>query len=353
MLLQRARGKSTEVAGNLFIAGTRFLSRRKWIRTPHQQTDLFGEGDFRYRVHRKWHNPAVSGLRVHNSHEMVMDRRNRFYLLTDNPDNNVIVFDLAGNVLNTWTLNSPGAHGLTLSVDDDGREILWISDAYGSRVVKTSLDGAIHQTLPDPHRLKLYSWKMPYMPTQTAVAGNGDVYVADGYGSQFVLHFDKRGEFIRRFGGRGGEEFHLDEAHGIAVDDRKPGSETLFITSRKESSLKQFQMDGSYTGTISLPGGFPCRPIIHSDNILIGLCWSGAHLRPNSGFVVVLDRDNRVCATLGGQAEFDAAGKLTNLRSDYSTFYHVHDVCPDSAGNLYVCQWNAGRMFPLFLEKLG
>ena len=66
----------------------------------------------------------------------------------------------------------------------------------------------------------------------------------------------------------------------------------------------------------------------------------------------VLDKNNQVCETLGGTAELDSDGNLVSLESDYACFCHVHDVCVDSMGNLYVCQWNAGKIPPYRLEKI-
>jgi peptidylamidoglycolate lyase len=351
MLFQRMFGKATEIAGNIFIANTRFLSRRKWIATPSYNTEILGEGQYRYRVNRDWCQAEPSSLPVNNCHEMVIDAKQRLYLLTDDPRNNVIILDTQGQVLNHWTFESSGAHGLTISQESDG-EVLWICDAYNPRVMKFSLTGELLQTLPNPAALGVYSSTMPYSPTQTAVAPNGDVYVADGYGSQYVLQFNSKGEFIRRFGGKGQGGGLLEYAHGIAVDTRQPDNPVLLVTSRKASCIKRFTLAGDYIDDIKLPGGYPCRPVLHGKNMLIGLCWSEKHLKPNSGFVIMLDENNRVCATLGGTAEFDMSGNLTRLASDYSTFCHVHDVCADRAGNLYVCQWNAGKVYPFLLELI-
>jgi hypothetical protein len=33
-------------------------------------------------------------------------------------------------------------------------------------------------------------------------------------------------------------------------------------------------------------------------------------------------------------------------------FHHCHDVCVDEDKNLYVCQWNAGRTYPVRLVRV-
>ena len=89
----------------------------------------------------------------------------------------------------------------------------------------------------------------------------------------------------------------------------------MLVTSRKDCCIKRFTLDGQYLDRINLPGGYPCRPVIHGDHLFVSLCWSGSHLRPNSGFLVVLDKNNQVCETLGGTAELDSDGNL--IRQKY------------------------------------
>lgn len=333
------------------VSVTAWLSRRGWIRTPDQQAAMvLGEGSLRFRVQRGWCKADLAAHPVNNCHELAFDKRQRLFLLTDHPRNNILIFDRNGQPLDSWTLNMRSAHGLT-RVCDGASEYLWICDPYSSTVVKTTLDGRVVQRLPDPRTLGLYTPRMPYFPTQAAVAPNGDVYVADGYGSQYVLQFDANGRYVRHFGGKGRGDTQFDFAHGIAIDDRLPSRPTLLVTSRRESCLKRFSLEGEFIGRIELPGGFPCRPVVNRGLLWIGLCWSGAHLRPNSGFVVALDGDDRVCATLGGHAQRDERGELKALVSDYTCFHHVHDVAIDDDGHLYVAQWNAQRRFPLKLER--
>jgi hypothetical protein len=350
---QRTYGKLNEFGSNAWVATVGFLSRRQWLKTPDYHTEYVGQGDFRYRVNRQWCKADPARFPVNNCHEMVMDRQQRLILLTDHPQNNILIFNAAGEVLDSWTLHLTSAHGLTL-VNEDDQEYLWICDPYSGQVIKTTLQGQVVQTLPNAHALGIYRSTQFYAPTQTAVAGNGDIYVADGYGSQYVIQFSHDGRYLRHFGGRGTGVQQLDFAHGIAIDNRRgKEQQCVLVTSRRASCIKQFDLEGQYQGTVYLPGAFPCRPVVWNQYVLVGLCWSGGHLRPNSGFVVVLDSNNEVCAALGGHAVRDSQGLLCELVSDYSCFHHVHDVCADVDGNLYACEWNAGKIYPVKLERQG
>lgn len=352
MSFQRAFGKLNELGSDLLVTGTQFLAKRKWIRTPSGEARIVGDGAFRYRVDRHWCKAEPNEVLIKNGHEMVIDASGRLYLLTDHPRNNIIVFGRDGRVITTWTLRLSGAHGLSIATHA-GRQCLWICDPYSAQVIQTTLDGEVIRELPGPHEFGIYRRLMPYAPTQTAVAPNGDIYVADGYGSQYVLQFDASGAFIRHFGGKGASPSNLDFAHGVAIDNRAgAGREMLLVTSRRQCRIAQFTLDGDYLGEIALPGGYPCRPVIHGEHLLLSLCWSGAHMKLNSGFVVMLDRDNRLCASLGGRADFDERGNLSKLSSTYDTFHHAHDVCADTSGNIYVAQWNAGGAYPIRLTPI-
>ncbi len=348
--MHRTINHINQIVGDGFVSTVRFLSDRKWVRTPNPDTVYVGEGQFRYRVARDWCKADPSVHPVRNCHEMVLARDGRLFVVTDHPQNNILVFDRGGRVVDAWTLEFRGAHGLSITADGQ-QEYLWICDPHSGSVVKTTLGGDVVQQLKPPHQFGAYSWRMPFMPTETAVGPDGSIYVADGYGSQFVLQYDNNGELIRTFGGRGRRTGALDFAHGVAIDDRAgPGRETLLVTSRRQSCIKRFSLDGEFQDQIQLPGGFPCRAVIHNQFLLTGLCWSGAHLRPNSGFAVMLDEDDQVCSTWGGVARFSESGKLEQLASDFSCFHHVHDICADGDNNLYACQWNAGQTYPIKLE---
>lgn len=314
---------------------------------------VLGHGDFTYQVDTKWGNLDPTKVPVVNCHEMVMDRKGRMILLTDEPQNNVIIYDQSGKLLETWTLGLQSAHGLTL-VDEGDAEYLWIVD-NGGRVVKTTLSGVVIAEIESPVVNGIYDEKMRWTPTETAVAPNGDLYIADGYGSQFFLQYDSEGNFIRKFGGSGNGDAEFSTAHGIAVDQRGGAAPTLICTSRGHNSFKRFSMDGVYMETIFLPGAFVCRPVIHGDNLYSGVCWSRLkylNQTDNSGFVTILDQSNQVVSNPGGTAPEYRNGELQLMVQSDPVFKHCHDVCIDQDENIYVCQWNAGKTYPVKLTRV-
>ena len=338
--------KQTSLSG---IAMSTFsLSSFQW-----NNDTIIGHGDFTYKVDFNWGSFDPLKFPVNNCHEMVMDRNGRLIMVTDEPKNNILIYEQSGKILDAWTLNLPAAHGLSL-VDEGGEEFIWIVD-NGGRVVKTDLDGKIITEIPSPLSQGIYDQGMRYTPTETAVAPNGDLYITDGYGSQFVLQYDAKGNFIRKFGGDGHEDHQFKTVHGIAVDNRKGGSPTLICTSRGHNSFKRFTMEGEYLETIFLPGAFVCRPVIHGNNLYAGVCWSRKKYleqMDNSGFVTILDENNKVVSNPGGTAPKYINGELQLMVQNEIIFKHCHDVCIDQDENIYVCQWNANKTYPIKLIRI-
>jgi hypothetical protein len=178
--------------------------------------------------------------------------------------------------------------------------------------------------------------------------------VADGYGSQFVLQFNEKGEFIRKFGGAGDADEQFQTAHGVCIDQRN-GTPTLLVTSRVHNSFKRFTLDGKYLETIFLPGAFVCRPVIDEQNLYAGVCWSRVRYlnqTPNTGFVTILDGTNKVVSNPGGTKPEYKNGELQLMIQQEKIFNHCHDVCIDEDKNIYVCQWNANKTYPIKLERV-
>ncbi len=314
---------------------------------------IIGHGDFKYKVDMNWGNLDPAKTPVLNCHEMVMDRKGRLFMVTDEVKNNILVYAQSGKLLDSWTLNLPAAHGLTY-VDEGGEEFLWIVD-NGGRVIKTDLKGKTVGEIKSPKEEGIYDSSMRYTPTETTVGPNGDLYVADGYGSQFVLQYDAKGNFIRKFGGDGHGDGQFKTVHGLCVDARNGKTPTLLCSSRGHNSFKRFSLEGQYLETIFLPGAFVCRPVIHGDHLYSGVCWSRAKYleqMDNSGFVTILDQNNKVVSNPGGTAPKYVDGELQLMIQKEPIFKHCHDVCIDQDENIYVCQWNASRSYPIKLTRV-
>jgi peptidylamidoglycolate lyase len=318
---------------------------------------LLGHGPFRYRVDKKWSQADPVALPVRDCHEMVQSADGRLFLLTNHAANNVLIYDTGGRVAGHWTLDFKGAHGLSLHREPSGEEFLFITDIGTGRVVKTNLAGQIQLELPHAQKCGAYGAQDVYSPTETAVAPSGDIYVADGYGSQWILRFDKTGKFLNKFGGRSSQPISKGkflQAHGVAIDAR--GAEPLVVcTARIRNEFHWFTLAGEFVKTVYLPGAYLSRPVIAGRYLYSGICFgmfeNDFRMWQGRGFVTILDDQDRVVSNPGGTPPRYKNGKLGLMLQDQPVFHNCHDVCVDRQGDLYVCQWNSGQVYPYKLHR--
>jgi sugar lactone lactonase YvrE len=180
---------------------------------------------------------------------------------------------------------------------------------------------------------------------------NGEFYIADGYGAQYVLHYDANGKLLNYFGGKGEGDEHLDNAHGICIDYRQK-KPTLIVTDRSRNCFKRFSMDGKLLEVIKLPGACVCRPVIRGDYLYAAVLRSPTLNNEKSGFVTILNKDNKVVSNLGGSEPTYVDGKLQPMSQTEKIFTHPHDVCVDDEGSIYVAQWASGKVYPYKFTKV-
>lgn len=330
---------------------------------------VIGHGDFKYKVDKGWAKIGVTSTPLSNCHEMVQDSKGRLIMLGDHTNNNVLIFDKSGKLLDYWGRSFPGGHGLSIS-KEGGEDFLLITDAgsyqdrngnwksQAGQVVKTTTDGALVFAIGHPRTIGVYTDKQAFKPTETAVAPNGDIYVADGYGSDYILHYDRNGKYIRHFGGHNNAnpDHNLQNAHGVTVDTRDKNNPVLICCSRNENCYKVFTLDGRFIRRIDLPGMYPCRAVINGSNLYAGICWSKnaeGKMLGESGFVTILDAGNKVVSSPGGTAPVYRNGVLQpTFKAASPVFYHGHDVCIDEDKSVYVCQWNANHTAPVKLTRV-
>ena len=321
------------------------------IHSRNTSKEKVGHGNFTYTVDKEWGVQDPSKVPVNDCHEMVLDDQGRIFMTTTGADNNnIIIYDRNGKVLDSWGTEFPGAHGL--SIFGEGKDqILLITDPETHQVHKTTLDGKILMTLERPKEVDGYDSDDQFLPTETAFLPNGDFYVADGYGQNFIIHYDSNGNYINHFGGKGEGEDTFNCCHGITLDTRDAENPTLLITSRASQEFKRFTLDGKHLETISLPGCSICRPVINGDNIYFAVIvtetWDSY-----DGMLAILDSDNKIVSFPGGSAPEYTDGVLTKPTYDGETFRNPHDVLVDRDGNLYVPQWASGKTYPVKLSRI-
>ena len=317
-------------------------------KTSENQT-IVGHGDYRYRVDKDWGIQDPSQFPVNDCHEMVLDKKNRIFMTTTHPKNNILIYDRGGKILGSWGTEYPGAHGLTLS-NEGGEEFLFITDPETHKVCKTTLDGKKLLQIDTPKEIANYTSETQFKPTETAIAPNGDIYVADGYGLDFIIRYDAQGNYLQHFGGKGSGKEHFDCCHGVTLDTRD-NNNSLLITSRTANCFKRFSLTGDYIETISLPSCYICRPVLKRGMLYFAVIvtqdW-GTY----DGMLAVLDKNNTVVSMPGGNTPAYEDQQLRPPVYDQKTFLNPHDICVDDDENLYVPQWNSGKTYPIKLTRV-
>ncbi len=336
-----------------FIQGSAIASASFFIAKDMLAKDkgpIYGHNNMRYQLDKDWGVLDQGKYPVKDCHEMVQDKKGRIILLTNETKNNILIYNKSGRLLKSWGHEFPGGHGLTLA-DENGTDFLFITDTEKHKVYKTTMDGKILLTINAPLDAGIYQSEKQFVPTEVAVDSNGDFFVADGYGAQYVLHYDKDGKLKSYFGGRGEGDKHLDNAHGICID-RRYKTPSLLVTDRKLNCFKRFSMEGKLQEIIKVPGACVCRPVIKNDYLYAAVLRSPDISKVGTGFTTILDKNNKVVSNIGGTEPVYINGELQTMSQAEKIFVHPHDVCVDNDENLYVAQWASGKVYPYKFKRV-
>ncbi len=163
----------------------------------------------------------------------------------------VLKFDLEGNVVKRF---GGGMFIWPHGIDVDPKGNVWVTDAVaaartpagkrGHQVVKFSPDGKVLMTLGTPG--------VPgggpdhfNSPSDVVVAGNGDIFVADGHvddGNNRVVKFSSDGKFIKAWGKTGYGPGEFRTLHAIAIDSRG----RVFVGDRSNNRVQLFDQEGKF-----------------------------------------------------------------------------------------------------------
>ncbi len=326
------------------VAGVPFIARGQ------DQTVVLGQGDFRYRIVPGW-GMLGEATPVANCHGIVCDREGNLILLTDETRNNFIVYSPQGKFLHKWGSEFPGAHGLSLVVEN-GREVLYFTDLKRHRVFKATPSGETLGEWGWPEKTGKYAKEDDYRPSWTLHLPDGGFLVLDGYGKDYITRYDVDGKLVKIFGGQEGGIAHWGP-HGGMVDDRTP-EPTILLAMSDQQYLLRLSQDGARQETIALPGGNP-RQIRRAEthHFVTHLADNWPADRNSRGFVSVLDDKLRVVSNIGGTApDYDDSGTLKPMRQEGGAFMHPHDIAIGRDGSLYVAQFASNNTYPIKLEKV-
>jgi hypothetical protein len=178
-----------------------------------------------------------------------------------------------------------------------------------------------------------YADEKKYVPTNIAFhPSDGSFYVADGYGSNYIHHYDKDGNYLRTWGGTGSGEGELKCPHGIGCDMRDAGNPMIVVADRSNVRLQYFTLEGKYLSMVTAELRHPC----HFDQR------DGELLIPDlHGRVTIFDKDNKLVVHLGDNPDPKKRGNnhVPDDQRVAGQFCSPHGAIWDMAGNIYVGEW--------------
>lgn len=275
------------------------------------------------------------------------DSRDRVFVFAREP-HALLVFDPHGALLESWDATMfVRPHGVTVGPDD----CVYCTDDVGHTVRKFSQRGELlftlgtHGTPSDTgatsidFRTITHAGPPFHYPTNLAVAPNGNLYIADGYGNARVHVFAPDGALLFSWGEPGAGPGQFRVPHGIAID--REG--TVFVADRENSRIQLFTPKGEFVSEWT-DLARPSQVFIDRDGkFFVAELGYRAGMWPGTkpptpdatgGRVSVFDATRALIARWGGGENPTAPGD----------FFAPHDICTDARGNVYVAEvtWSAG-----------
>jgi len=215
----------------------------------------------------------------------VIDKAGNIYVTTDS-ERGIVVFSPEGKFLRAT--GPKGVHGLELR-DENGIEYIYGARPGDHEVVKLDLNGERKWAIEYPKEAGIYKDAKGFNPCAVTVAPDGSIFIADGYGANYVLKFDKHRKFIKAFGGKGTEEGKFETCHGIALDTRQ-GKPLLLVCNRNNNRVEYWDLDGNFVKVIQKDLRMPAAVHIRGDY---------AVFPELQGRVTVLDKEGKIVAQVG------------------------------------------------------
>jgi hypothetical protein len=293
--------------------------------------------ELHFSMDSKFLTPPTGMATVGDSHgDIAVSPLGEIYVSVQGGDHaGIQVYSANGRYLRNVPDAPTDLHGFIITRGTDAKPYIFGVSRLTQQIVQIALDGTKVLTIPAtsvPDQYQNHDTGKPATNlTGIAVAPNGDIYVTDGYGLDFIHRFDKFGHYIASFGGKGAP-WNFNQCHKIAVDTRFSPIR-LLCTDRRHNRLVHMDLNGHVLGTFAENLRLPSAMAIYGNELAV------AEL---AGRVTVLGRDGQVLATIG---ENDNANEISTNKAPPETwregfFYAPHGIAYDGAGNLLVCEFN-------------
>jgi DNA-binding beta-propeller fold protein YncE len=256
----------------------------------------------------------------------VIDKAGNIYVTTDTK-RGIMVFSSDGKF--TRSFGPSQIHAVELR-EEKGQEFIYAARPNLNQVLKLTLDGQRVWTIHAPET-EIFD-EATFHPCALTIAPDGSIFIADGYGSNYIFKFDKNRKFVKAFGGPGEAEGKFKTCHGIALDTR-PGKPLLFVCNRNSNRVEYWDLDGNFVKVIQKDLRMPAAVHIRGDYALVPEL---------QGRVTVLNKDGTIAAQLGDNPNEKQRANFGLAQDQWKDGIcnSPHGGSIDKEGNLIVTEWS-------------
>lgn len=255
-----------------------------------------------------------------------------------------------GKVIREFMVPTHGTHSLAWSLEDN-ETVLWITDVVEPQVVKCDLEGRLLA------RLTKADFPLgksdPFCPTATSVDPvSGEVWVADGYGSDTVHCFTPDLKHKLQLDGKKGLGA-FEQPHWVFVDRRKEQSR-IYVADRMKHRVQVFHPDGSFSHGIEDGLNTPSVFDTFGDYLVVGELEARIHiLDGNDQIVVTFGDGHQHVEKPGWPNRLDKDGNPVSPLDDIpaNELNSPHGVCADEQGNIYISEWLLGDRYTKLVRR--
>ena len=299
--------------------------------------------ELKYEYAPNWLTPPKGMDHIGNSHgEIDVDSKGNFYVSVEGDRSGIQVYKPNGKYSHNIKGMPGSLHGFVIKNDQ-----IYASVLGEQKVIKTDLKGKVlleipREAFPEDKRTKNGKPRGLRL-TSVDVAPNGDIFVVDGYGEDWIFVFDKKGNFKKVFGGRVAP-YNLKNCHKIYIDPRYDEPRIL-CCDRVNLRLVHLSLDGEVIGVHATGLRRPSAASFHGDYVCVAEI---------AGRVSVWDKDGKMVAEMG-RNDYKGENNTNrvepkNWREGLST--GPHGITFDSKGNIIMAEWNKwGRVMRWNLKK--
>ena len=294
-----------------------------------------------YTVAANWLKLPDGRAQLGNQHgDVAVSSAGDVYVSVQDPAAGLQVYSPDGKFLRNVNGAPSDFHGFVIHKEEGG-EFIYGATLRGQTIVKMTLEGNIVMTIgsasiPDQYKVRnARSNQLALLLTGLDVAPNGDIYVTDGYASDYIHRFDKTGKYITSFGGKSAP-YSFNTLHKLAIDTRFTPAR-LIACDRANNRVVHLSLDGQFLGVVAKDLLLPAAIVIDGDNAIVGEL---------TGRVTVLDKAGAVVSRVGANTEQGVGtNKLPPAQWREGFVLSPHGVSLNAHGDLFVSEFNAfGRV---------